>query len=179
MIICEANFSSFAVKLNIISRLTAFCLENCVQRCYAPCVFLIFEWLQRRKQKPGARNRLIPNTQHYIKDLWSLFFLAPVVGAPALFVGTELALKRIFAWTYARVDAAVARKTATCRRGPKGLRQRPVLLRSWERYMFSSFFYVVGLFHINFLAALDVKTLGETFERTVADAHALEVEDGS
>lgn len=61
----------------------------------------------------------------------------------------------------------------------KGLRQRPVLLRSWERYMFSSFFYVVGLFHINFLAALDVKTLGETFERTVADAHALEVEDGS
>ena len=45
--------------------------------------------------------------------------------------------------------------------------------------MFSSFFYVVGLFHINFLAALDVKTLGETFERTVADTHALEVEDGS
>ena len=45
--------------------------------------------------------------------------------------------------------------------------------------MFSSFFYVVGLFHINFLAALDVKALGETFERTVADAHALEVEDGS
>lgn len=43
----------------------------------------------------------------------------------------------------------------------------------------SSFFYVVGLFHINFLAALDVKTLGETFEGTVADAHALEVEDGS
>lgn len=40
-------------------------------------------------------------------------------------------------------------------------------------------FYAVGLFHINFLAALDVKTLGETFERTVADAHALEVEDGS
>ena len=39
--------------------------------------------------------------------------------------------------------------------------------------------YVVGLFHINFLAALDVKALGETFERTVADAHALEVEDGS
>lgn len=44
MIICEANFSSFAVKLNIISRLTAFCLENCVRRCNAPCVFLIFEW---------------------------------------------------------------------------------------------------------------------------------------
>lgn len=63
MIICEANFSSFAVKLSIISRLTAFCLGNCVQRCYAPCVFLIFEWLQRRKQKPGARNRLIPNTR--------------------------------------------------------------------------------------------------------------------
>lgn len=44
MIICEANFSSFAVKLNIISRLTAFYIGNCVQRCYAPCVFLIFEW---------------------------------------------------------------------------------------------------------------------------------------
>lgn len=75
MIICEADFSSFAVKLNIISRLTAFCLENCVRRCNAPCVFLIFEWRQRRKQKPGARNRLIPNTRHYIKDLWS--FILP------------------------------------------------------------------------------------------------------
>ncbi len=46
-------------------------------------------------------------------------------------------------------------------------------------YVFLHFFYVVGLFNINFLAALDVKPLGETFERTVADAHALEVEDGS
>lgn len=179
MIICEANFSSFAVKLNIISRLTAFCLENCVQRCYAPCVFLIFEWLQRRKQKPGARNRLIPNTRHYIKDLWSLFFLAPVVGVPALFVGTELAFKRIFAWTYARVDAAVARKTATCREGQRAFGNDLYCYALGSAICFLHFFYAVGLFHINFLAALDVKTLGETFERTVADTHALEVVDGS
>lgn len=46
-------------------------------------------------------------------------------------------------------------------------------------YVFFIFSMLLGLFHINFLAALDVKTLGETFERTVADAHALEVEDGS
>lgn len=58
MIICEANFSSFAVKLNIISRLTAFCLENCVRGCNAPCVFLIFEWLQRRKKETGCAESL-------------------------------------------------------------------------------------------------------------------------
>ncbi len=32
MIICEANFSSFAVKLNIISRLTAFYWKNYAER---------------------------------------------------------------------------------------------------------------------------------------------------
>lgn len=46
-------------------------------------------------------------------------------------------------------------------------------------YVFFIFSMLLGLFHINFLAALDVKTLGETFERTVADAHALEVVDRS
>ncbi len=54
MIICEADFSSFAVKLNIISRLTAFCLGICVERCHAPCVFLIFEWPCSRKSLPPA-----------------------------------------------------------------------------------------------------------------------------
>lgn len=111
-----------------------------------------------------------------LKD--NLLFLAPVVGVPALFVGTELTLKRIFAWTYARVDAAVARKTATCREGQRAFGNDLYCYALGSAICFLHFSYAVGLFHINFLAALDVKTLGETFERTVADAHALEVEDG-
>ena len=108
-----------------------------------------------------------------------LVSLAPVVGIPALFVGTELALELVLTGTYARVDAAVARKTATGREGQRAFGNDLYCYALGSAICFLHFFYVVGLFHINFLAALDVKTLGETFERTVADAHALEVEDGS
>ena len=70
-------------------------------------------------------------------------------------------------------------ETATCREGQRAFGNDLYCYALGSAICFLHFFYVVGLFHINFLAALDVKTLGETFERTVADAHALEVEDGS